>query len=53
MRIAIVIAGALVAYAINPDLWKGIYASEGITLIIMLFGIVLLTLDLVEIGRKR
>jgi len=53
MRIAIVIAGALVAYAINPELWQAI-TSPGLFVVLGLFGFALLAMDLVaDFGQER
>lgn len=52
MRIAIVIAGALIAHAINPGVWQSIDPSPGVMIGFVLFCLVLFAMDLVEAGGK-
>ena len=53
MRIAIIIAGALIAYAINPELWRNMDPPVSVTMGFLFLSLVLLTLDLVEFGHGQ
>lgn len=53
MRTAIIIAGALIAYAINPELWLSMNPPPFVAFGYLFLSLAMLAMDVVELGGKR